>query len=111
MSNISLPTPLYEGNSVTTSVEFYQPVVGEPQDQWPLTDPSTITMTYIAGTGASPVTWTYLGVGSIVKVSTGIYSAELSTSGAPGSWKVKWIGTGACAAVAIQGFPVSPTDF
>ena len=111
MSNITLPTPLYEGTGVTASVEFYNPVVGLPQAQWPLVDPTTVTLTFIAGTGASPVTWTYLGVGSIVKVSTGIYSAELLTSGAPGSWSVKWVGAGACTAVTIQGFPVVATPF
>ncbi len=110
MSNIVLPTPVYEGNAVTTTVEFYNPVFGEAQSEWPLVDPTTVTMTFIAGTGASPVVWTYGGTGSIVRVSAGVYQAELPTT-APGTWQVKWIGTGACAAVTIQGFSVVSTPF
>lgn len=111
MSNISLPTPTWAGTAVTTSVQFYNPVVGEPQSEWPLVDPSTVELVYVAGTGASPVTWTYGGTGSIVRVSLGIYSAELATTGTSGPWQVKWVGTGGCAAVTILGFEITATPF
>ena len=110
MSNVPLPDPLYEGNSVTTSVQFYQPVVGQPPRNWPLVDPTTIEMTFIAGTGAEPVTWEYLVTGNIIRVDEGVYSAQLSTTGA-GPWSVKWVGSGACAAVSVQSFTVTPVPF
>jgi hypothetical protein len=111
MSNISLPNPTWAGTAITAAVEFYNPVVGEPQSEWPLVDPTTVTLTFIAGLGAEPVTWTYGGFGSIVRVSTGIYSAELSTTGTSGTWQTKWTGSGSCAAVVIMGFPVTATPF
>jgi hypothetical protein len=105
---IVLPTPLYEGNAVTCVETFSVPPVpytGQPQSEWTPTDPSTITLTYVPGEGP-PVVWTYGGTGSIVRVSTGVYSAELNTT-APGPWSVMWTGTGSCAAVDVGGFPVA----
>lgn len=106
-----LPSPLYAGTAVTTTVTFTNPVAGEAPSSWPPVDPSTVTLVFIAGTGATATTWTYGGTGSIVKVSTGVYSAELPTTGTEGPWQVKWTGTGACAAVSISGFKVTPTPF
>ena len=106
-----LPIPIYEGNGITTTVTFTNPVANQNPSTWPPADPSTVTMTYIPGTGGPPVTWTY-GVGPfIVKVNTGIYTAELDTTDTGGRWQVKWEGTGACAAVSIQGFQVVPQPF
>ena len=106
-----LPQPLWAGTAITTTCVFSVPVYGEAPADWPPVDPSTVQLIYIPGTGASPVTWTYGGVGSIVRVSEGVYSAELNTSGTDGRWQVKWVGTGACAAVSIAGFPVEPAPF
>ena len=109
-----LPTPLYEGNAVTCVENFAVPPVpytGQPVSEWAPTDPTVVTLTFIAGTGAEPTTWTYLGTGSIVKVSTGVYSAELDTTSAPGDWQVRWKGTGACASIDVGGFPVAPLTF
>jgi hypothetical protein len=111
MSNISLPNPTWAGTAITAAVEFYNPVVGEPQSEWPLVDPTTVTLTFIAGLGAEPVEWVYGGFGSIVRQGVGVYYAELTTSGTSGTWQVKWVGTGACAAVTVQGFPVVATPF
>jgi hypothetical protein len=108
---IELPTPLYVGNAATTGVTFSNPVPGTPRDQWPPVDPSTVTLTYVPGRGEDPVVWTYGGAGSIIKVSPGIYLAELDTTDLPGTWRIKWVGTGACAAVWVAGFPVTPQPF
>lgn len=109
MSN--LPNPLYAGNAITTGVTFTNPVAGEDPSAWPPVDPTAVTLTYVAGDGATPVIWTYGGTGSITKVSTGIYTAELDTTGTTGAWRVKWVGTGACAAVWVNGFSVTPQPF
>jgi hypothetical protein len=108
-----LPTPLYEGNAVTCVETFVVPPVpynGQPPSSWTATDPTVVTLTFVVG-GGSPTVWTYGGTGSIVKVSTGVYSAELDTSDAPGTWQVKWVGTDACAAVDIGSFPVVAVPF
>lgn len=97
---MSFPNPLYAGNAVTTQVTFTVPPSTTP------VDPSTITLKYKAASGAT-VTWTYGGAGSIVKVSTGIYSAELDTTGAAGNWTIQWTGTGTCAAVSVSTIAVS----
>jgi len=106
-----LPIPVYEGNGVTTTVTFTNPVPGQNPSTWPPVDPTSVTVTFIPGTGGTPVTWTY-GVGPFIQqVSTGVYSAELDTTGALGRWAVKWQGTGDCAAVSVQGFEVTPQPF
>ena len=56
-------------------------------------------------------TWTYGGSGSITKVSTGVYSAELDTTNKPGTWTAEWVGTGTCAAVNAAQFVVTPNPF
>ena len=95
----TLPTPTYAGTAVTTTATFTIPPSATP------VDPSTVVLKYQAGS-AAPVVWTYLGTGSIVKVATGVYSAELDTTSLAGEWTVEWIGTGACAAVSVSTFPV-----
>jgi len=107
----TLLTPVLAGTAVTTGVTFANPVMGEVPSSWPPADPSTVTMTFIAGTGAEAVVWTYGGFGNIVRVSTGIYTAELDTTDTEGQWQVKWIGTGACAAVWVGGFRVTAQPF
>lgn len=106
-----LPSPLYVGNAVTAIENFAVPPVpytGQPISEWALTDPTSVTLTF--GLPGSLTTWTYGGAGGIQRLSAGVYYAELSTT-APGPWRVKWIGTGACAALDIGGFPVSPLPF
>ena len=87
-----LPSPLYTGNAVTTQVTFTVPPSTTP------VDPDTVTLKFKGGVQTT-TTWVYLGAGSITKVSTGVYTAELNTTSYPGPWTVEWIGTGACAAV------------
>lgn len=111
MTTTQIPSPIYAGNGITSGVTFTNPVVGQPSTQWPSVDPTSVTLTVIPGSGAAPVVHVYGVGGFITKVSTGVYSAELDTTGAPGRWSVKWIGTDACAAVWVQGFSVVPQPF
>ena len=100
---MTLSGPIYAGTAVTTTVTFTTPPEGI------LTDPTAVTLKFRWGNNAATV-WTYGGTGSIVRVSEGVYSAELDTSGTVGvaNWMVEWIGTGACAAVEVATFPVQP---
>lgn len=106
----AIPNPLYQGTAVTTAVTFTVPVPGEPPNTWPPTDPDVVTLTWVDGDGAE-TTWTYGVAMHIVKTGTGEYYAELDTSSSPGRWQTKWIGAGACAAVSVMGFAVTPTPF
>jgi len=73
-------------------------------------DPTTVTLTIIDGAGA--LTEYVYGVGMVItRLSTGVYTAEIDTSSASGNWRVKWVGTDACAAVWASGFPVAPQPF
>jgi hypothetical protein len=110
MSLIELPETLYAGNSVTAGVTFTTPQAGVPQADWLPVDPTGVSLTYVPGNGQAPVTWTYPS-GNIVRVTTGVYIAELDTTDLPGRWQVKWVGTGACAAVWTAGFTVTPQPF
>ena len=92
---MALPSTLYAGNAVTTTVTFTVPPSTTP------VDPSTITLKYKVGSQAT-VTWTYGGTGSITKTSTGVYAAVLDTTALAGSWVIEWIGTGACAAISVS---------
>ena len=105
-----LPGPLYAGTAVTLTVEFAPPVPGEPPNQWPPADPTTVALAFIPGTGQTEITWVYGVSGSISKIATGNYSAELPTS-ADGTYRWKWIGTGAVAIVVAGGFQVSAPPF
>lgn len=73
------------------------------------TDPTTITLKYAQGRASYPVTtWVYQGAGSITRDGTGVYVAELDTTGLPGTWVGEWIGTGACQVTQSFSFLVQP---
>lgn len=91
--------PVYAGTTRTSTATFTNPGSSTP------VDPSTISLKYKAGSHP-PVTWDYGGSGSIVQVSTGVYSVELDTTALAGFWTIEWIGTGACAVVGIAQFQV-----
>ena len=96
--------PVYAGTVVTTTATFTVPPSGE------LTDPSSVVLKFKVG--GTITTWTYLGVGTIARVSAGTYRAELDTTNSSArSWSVEWIGTGSCAAVAVVQFQVNPVPF
>lgn len=99
-----VPSPFYQGTGVTTGVTFANPVVGEAQSEWPAVDPTTITLTF--GTRGAETVWTYQGTGNITRTSTGVYKAEIPTDTYLGPFYVKWVGTGACAAVWVGSFPI-----
>lgn len=98
---MALPATIYAGTAITSTATFTVPPSTTP------VDPTGVTMKYKAGS-AAVVTWTYLGAGSITKVSTGVYAAELDTTSLAGGWTVEWIGSGACAAVSVTQFLVEP---
>jgi hypothetical protein len=106
-----LPAPLYEGTGLAAGFTFLVPIVGLPQADWTPTDPGTITLTVLEGDGASPVTFTYGVGGQIVRVSTGIYTSVFDTTGKPGRWQFKWIGTAPCPTVWVGGVVVQPQPF
>ena len=104
---ILLPQPLYRGNAVTAGVTFSNPVPGQLPPSWPLIDPNTVSLTVTDGDG-NVTTYAYGAGNTIIRTSQGIYQAEIDTSPASGRWKVKWVGTGACAALWTRNFIVSP---
>lgn len=89
------PIQVYAGNAVTTTCTFTVPPSTTP------VDPDTIVLKYKAGSN-STVTWTYGGMGSITRTTTGVYAAILDTTSLAGNWVIEWIGTGACAAVSVS---------
>lgn len=96
-------TSVYAGTAVTVTMTFSVPSSTDP------VDPSTVSLV-IQGGSSPPVTWVYSGEGSIVRVSEGVYSAELDTTpgtiGLPGAWTVQAVGTDACAAVDVASWTV-----
>lgn len=68
-----------------------------------LTDPSTVTLKYKAGTGSTQTP-------DSTKDSTGVYHYDIDTTGwsGPGNqaYTVQWTGTGAVQAIAVDHFEV-----
>lgn len=90
------------GTAVTTTATFTN-AAGSP------TDPTTITLKFQGGTG-STTSWTYAD-DQLTRVSTGVYSATIDTTGdtygTSGTWTVEWLGTGNLAAVSAVTFQVT----
>ena len=111
MTIIQLPVPLYQGTGVLLQATFVTPVAGQPTSAWPVTDPTAVTLSVLNGNDAE-TTYTYnSGDGVIVKISTGVYQAEISTSAAPNLWRIKWTGTGTVPVVNFASFTVTPPVF
>lgn len=72
-------------------------------------DPSVVTLAIRDPTG-TVTTYTY-GSSGINRVSTGIYTYNVDTTGLPGRFEYKWVGTGDCQALDIEQFLSSPTPF
>jgi hypothetical protein len=97
----SLPDPPYVGTAVLCTGTFTNAGSNTPAD------PSTIQFKWVvAGSGQPPTTWTYGTTGSIVRVSTGVYSATVTLNLA-GGWTMEWIGRGNVAAVNAVTFAVT----
>ena len=87
------------GTLMTSTVTFASEQTGQAAD------PTTVTLKYLPP-GGSVQTVVYPATG-ITRVSAGVYSAELDTTGLPGDWTVEWIGTGAVQAIEDGSFPIA----
>lgn len=89
--------PTYMSGSLITSTATFLDDNGNPAD------PNTITLKYQAGSG-SVITVAYPSL-PVVRVSTGVYQAELDSTGwtgySPQFWTVEWIGTGNVQAIGV----------
>jgi hypothetical protein len=89
------------GTLVTTQANFLNSVGAAA-------DPDTITLKYKKDAGT--VTTVTYPTAPVVKISTGIYSANLDTSGWTGPnnqlWTTEWIGTGAVQTIGDDDFEV-----
>lgn len=92
----------------TYSGSTSSPVGGFRDATGTLADPTTVTLKYRAGTGA--VTTVTYPSAPVVKDATGLYHADLDTTGsattAPVIWLYEWIGTGTVQAPAQNQFEV-----
>lgn len=94
MTFTRLPSSVDIGQPVTVPVECFVGTVD--------TDPTTLSFSWdcidpVTGAVIVPATvWTLGGTGSITKTATGRYSA-IVTPTLGGTWRVRWVGTGACA--------------
>lgn len=87
------------GSLVTSTATFIAEATGTA------TDPTTIVLKYLEpGGGVTTVTYPNA---FITRVSTGVYSAELDTTGLPGGWVAEWIGTGAVQAIAASTWTIT----
>lgn len=83
---MSEPTPYAEGQVVTVQGTFKNALLV-------LTDPSVVKLTVKTPDGIE-TTYEYLVGAVIAKVSTGIYTADLDTTGKRGLWIYTWWSTG-----------------
>jgi hypothetical protein len=75
-------------------------------------DPSTVTLKYRPGPLGTAVTTVVYPSSPIVKDSTGVYHADLDTTGWLGSgtatWTIEWIGTGTVQAIGTDTWTINP---
>ena len=88
------------GTLVTSTATFASTETGQ------VADPTTVTLKYRPPGGATQ-TVTYPNA-LITRVSTGVYSAELDSTGLPGPWTAEWIGTGAVQAIESDTWTIGP---
>lgn len=94
------------GDTVRFSVEFR-----DASDQ--LADPSAVTFRWKLpdASGGTEASYVYVTDAELVKSATGQYYVDLAISDDPGTWKWRWVGTGALGA-ADEGFViVQPSEF
>src|SRR5215472_6709212 len=101
---MSSPAGPWISGSLATSTATFLDDTGSPAD------PTTITLKYKVGSG-STTTVVYPSA-PVTRASTGVYQAELDTSGfsGPGQqlWTIEWIGTGTVQAIGVSYFLVTP---
>lgn len=92
----------------TYSGTIASPVGGFQDQNGVLADPTVVTLSYRPGPGTSVVAVVYPDA-RIVKDGTGLYHADLDTTGtSPSStWTYLWDGTGAIEAAADNAFIVT----
>jgi hypothetical protein len=76
-------------------------------------DPTTVTFKYNMNNGATIATWTYSGsstpgVGMVARLSTGVYQAQVDTTGLNGLLVAEFVSTGTGQAAVIDTIQVSP---
>ena len=86
------------GSLVTSTATFVSTATGLAAD------PTTVTLKYRSPAGLTTVTYPNA---FISRVSTGVYSAELDSTGLPGAWTAEWIGTGAVQAIASSTWTIT----
>lgn len=100
---MSTPATYMSGSLITSTATFLD-------DTGALADPSTITLKYKAGSGAT-VTAVYPAA-PVTRVSTGVYQAELDSTGWTGPdsqlWTVQWSGTGNVQAIGVGYWEINP---
>jgi hypothetical protein len=92
---------LIEGCALQAEVQFLAAELDAPVAQWVPVDPGSVTLTIRQGDG------TVVNV-TALRNGVGYYYAVLSTSGLPGSWMTKWVGSTPCSAVGVAGISVAP---
>jgi hypothetical protein len=68
-------------------------------------DPANVEFKFTYGDGTQ-VTWTYGGLGAIIRRKQGVYEASYLLT-VPGTWYVKVTGDGDCDIVEEANFPVT----
>lgn len=99
---------IYPAGSLVTVATYTGPVddpVGGFLLAGVLADPDFVTLQYQPGQGASLVVVTYPDV-RIVRDGTGLYRANLDTTGTRGPWPYGWFGTGGVQAAMTSAFIV-----
>lgn len=111
---ITLSSPGIAGTLITVSnvglTSGGQTVPGFVNESGVLTDPTVVLLKWSVN-GNAPTIYTY-GVSAIIRVSAGIYYAQIDSTGLAGTWTVEWIGdprgtmSPVCQAIIAGTFPV-----
>lgn len=98
-----MTTPYMSGSLITSTATYFD-------ENGDAADPTVVTLKYKTGSGAT-ITAVYPSL-PVTRVSTGVYQAELDTTGFTGPaqqlWTVQWAGTGNVQAIAVSHFQVTP---
>ena len=88
----------FDGSVVRVTATFTDAVTGNP------VNPTLTTLVVSVNRGT---TTTYTGVGLVIQnPSVGVFYADLDTTAQPGTWCVKFLGSGAVQAVLPHWFDV-----
>lgn len=101
--------PILSGNIAQFTATFTTEVTGVP------VDPTTVVFSYFINNGAAIHTWTYAGastpgVGTVARVSAGVYEVWVDTTGLNGLLTGDWLSTGTGQAHAQDSVSVGSTS-